>query len=174
VSPIRLLAVGGFVSVTYLKNRHSTEDVDFILDPQIQNQDKILEKIQRAADNIAKQRNYFRDWFNDKVAQFAVGDVRLPLFQDSVAQNIVLWHGKNMIIYAVSWEWSLARKLKKIGSTNREIDVSDAVAILHEINTRNGTPLDWKAAKGWNAIVYTPIEDHVLQAIVVRSKAEYG
>ncbi|XMA15127.1 hypothetical protein WAI453_007918 [Rhynchosporium graminicola] len=40
VSPIRLVAVGGYVSVTYLQNRRAAEDIDYILDPQIEDQVK--------------------------------------------------------------------------------------------------------------------------------------
>lgn len=47
------------------------------------------------------------NWANNKVAQFAVGATRLPLFQESVAQNVVLWEGKDFVVYAVKWEWSL-------------------------------------------------------------------
>lgn len=48
-------------------------------------------------------------------------------------QNVVLWRGKNLVIYAVKWEWSLARKVKRIGSTGRDADVSDAVALLRQM-----------------------------------------
>lgn len=108
------------------------------------------------------------------MAQFAVGSTRLPLFKESLDQNVVLWRGKNLIIYAVKWEWSLARKLKRIGSSNREIDISDAVAMLHEMNRRNGAPLDREVAKGWNVVVYSPIEDHVLDEVARRYKAQFG
>lgn len=46
---------------------------------------------------------------------YAPGENRRRLFLDSLAQSIVLWQGNNMIIYAAKWEWSLARKLKRIG-----------------------------------------------------------
>lgn len=65
---------------------------------------------------------------NDKVGIFAVGDTAPSVFRESVAQNVILWEKENLIVYAVKWEWSLARKLKRIGSTSREEDVSDAVA----------------------------------------------
>ncbi|KFY45408.1 hypothetical protein V495_02999 [Pseudogymnoascus sp. VKM F-4514 (FW-929)] len=114
------------------------------------------------------------EWANNNVAQFAVGDTRVPLFQESLAQNVVLWKGKNLVIYAVKWEWSLARKLKRIGSTNREIDISDAVATLYELNKRNGAPLKRSVAKSWDEIVFSPIEDHVLDEVARRYKEQHG
>lgn len=140
---IKLLAAGGYVSVTYLQNRHATEDIGYILDPQIANQAKIAEKLHAAVRKVARSRGYALEWFDDKVAQFAVGATRLPLFQESVAQNVVLWRGTNLVIYAIKWEWSLARKLKRIGSSNR----------------RGGAPLQREVARGWKALVYSPIEE---------------
>jgi hypothetical protein len=172
--PITLLAVGGFVSVTYLHNRPATEDIDYILDPQIQDQKKIQEKLHDAIQKVAKSKKLSPEWANNNVAQFAVGDTRVPLFQESLAQNLVLWKGKNLVIYAVKWEWSLARKLKRIGSTNREIDISDAVATLYELNKRNGAPLKQCVAKSWDEIVFSPIEDHVLDEVARRYKEQYG
>lgn len=63
---------------------------------------------------------------------------------------------KKSIVYAVKWEWSLARKLKRIGSSNREVDISDAVAMLYEINRRKGASLDWQVAKGWDTVDIIP------------------
>jgi hypothetical protein len=174
VVPIKLIAVGGYVSVTYFRNREATEDVDYILDPTIENQAKVDEKLQRAIERVAKSKKLTPDWINDKVAQFAVGTTRLPLFQESIAQDIVLFKGKNLIIYAAKWEWSLARKLKRIGSTNRVIDIDDAVAILHEINQRNKTPMNRQVAKEFNTLVYSPIEDHVLDKVAESYKMKYG
>ncbi len=162
------------MSVTYFRNREATEDVDYILDPTIENQAKAEEKLQRAIERVAKSKKLTPDWINDKVAQFAIGATRLPLFQESIAQDIVLFKGKNLIIYAAKWEWSLARKLKRIGSTNRVIDIDDAVAILHEINRRNKTPMSRQVAKEFNAIVYSPIEDHVLDEVARSYKMKYG
>ncbi|KAF4461412.1 hypothetical protein FALBO_11800 [Fusarium albosuccineum] len=81
------------------------------------------------------------------------------LFRDSIEQNVILWHGTHLIIYAAKWEWSLARKLKRIGSQRREVDVSDAVEILAIVVQEKGEPLTWEHVKSWDAIVYTPLDD---------------
>jgi hypothetical protein len=95
------------------------------------------------------------------------------LFQESIAQNIVLWESKSLIIYAVKWEWALARKLKRIGASYRPVDVSDAAAILRLMIEAQGAPLTRDALKGLNRIVYTPIEDKVLDKVAVEFEATY-
>lgn len=80
ISPIKFVAVGGYVSVTYLQNRPTTEDIDYILDPQIEDQVKTEEKLQVAIQKVAKSKGYSSEWFNNKVAQFAVNPTRIPLF----------------------------------------------------------------------------------------------
>lgn len=52
------------------------------------------------------------------------------LFVALNTQGVVLWQGSNLIIYAAKWEGSLARKLKRIGSHRREVDISDAIEII--------------------------------------------
>lgn len=161
-------------SLTYLQNRQATEDIDYILDPHIENQAKIEEKLHVAISSVAKDKNYSPEWINNKVGLFVVGATRISLFQDSVSQNVILWSSQNLVVYAAKWDWSLARKLKRIGSTRREIDISDAVAILHVINTGSDAPLSRQTAKGWNEIVYTPIEDDALDEVARRYKEQYG
>lgn len=105
---------------------------------------------------------------------FAVGDTKAPLFRESIEQQVVLWRGKNLVIFAVKWEWSLARKLKRIGSEGRDIDFSDAVEILKNMVDGNGGPLTRDTMKSWNTIVYTPIEDTVLDIVAAAFSANYG
>ena len=131
--PLKLVAVGGFVAVSYFHNRASTEDLDYMIDPGLNSMTKIEGKLACAIKAVAYRKGYDEGWVNDNVRMFAVGDSAQPLFQESVEQNVVLWRGKNLVIYAVKWEWSLARKVKRIGSTGRDADVSDAVALLRQM-----------------------------------------
>ncbi|KMP07972.1 hypothetical protein CIRG_07653 [Coccidioides immitis RMSCC 2394] len=171
--PIKLVAVGGFVAVSYFQNRASTEDLDYMIDPALENLTKIEDKLGRAIKNVADKKGYDEGWVNDKLRLFAVGDSAQPLFRDSVAQNVVLWEGKNLIVYAVKWEWSLARKVKRIGSTRREADVSDAVALLRKIVEENGRPISRERAKSWDQIVFTPIEDSALDKVAEEYEKKY-
>ncbi|RMD41709.1 hypothetical protein DV735_g3385, partial [Chaetothyriales sp. CBS 134920] len=155
---IQLLSAGGFVAVTLFHNRLSTKDIDYIMDPDTPNVDKIKGKLQNAIESVSRQRSLSADWINSRMEIFAIGPNKQRLFRDSVTQNVVLWRGVNLIIYAAKWEWMLARKLKRIGSERRAIDVSDAVEILSRMVQENGGPLALETVKSWDTIVYTPLD----------------
>jgi hypothetical protein len=61
---------------------------------------------------------------------FSIMDMRARLFQESIDQNVVVCSGETFVIQAGKWEWSLAREMKRIGSQQREIGISDAVLNL--------------------------------------------
>lgn len=100
--PLKLVAVGGFVAVSYFHNRASTEDLDCMIDPGLKSLTKLKGKLARAIKAVAHRKDYDEGWVNDNVRMFAVGDSVQPLFRESVEQNVVLWRGKNLVIYAVN------------------------------------------------------------------------
>lgn len=162
------------MAVSYLRNRLATEDIDYIIDPNIENLGKIKEKLQKAIIAVARKHNISEEWINGRMELFAVGATKTQLFRESIDQQVVLWRGKNLVIHAAKWEWSLARKLKRIGSERREVDVSDAVEILKIMVDKNNGPLTRDTMKAWNTIVYTPIEDPVLDIVAANFSAKYG
>ncbi|ROT38124.1 hypothetical protein SODALDRAFT_279063 [Sodiomyces alkalinus F11] len=164
-APIKLLSAGGFVAVTLFRHRQSTRDIDYIIDPAIRKLNKIKEKFQRAILAVAKQYELIGDWINPLMDLFTPGDIKRRLFRDSVGQGVVLWQGKNLIIYAAQWKWSLARKLKRIGSARRETDIKDAVEILAVMVRENGGPLALGVVKAWNTIMHTPLDDYAIRSV---------
>ncbi|KAI9826795.1 MAG: hypothetical protein M1819_007266 [Sarea resinae] len=174
VLPIKLICGGGFVAISHLRLRETTDDINFILDPQVKGQTKIRAKLRRAIENVAAYRGLTREWLNSRMEVFAVGNTKMHLFRDSLDQNVILWQGKNLVLYAVKWEWSLARKLKRIGSSNRSIDLDDAVAILRKMVDEKGGPLQRSTVKDLDQIVYTPIEDSVLDRVALAYNLTYG
>ncbi|OJD25467.1 hypothetical protein ACJ73_03163 [Blastomyces percursus] len=65
-APLQLVAVGGFVAVSYFQNRTSTEDLDYMIDPTLENLSKIEDKLVRAIKNVADKKGYDEGWVNDK------------------------------------------------------------------------------------------------------------
>ena len=63
--------------------------------------------------------------------------------------------------------------MKRIKSERREVDVSDAVTILKIMVNKKDGPLE-REMKGWNTIVYSPIEDSVLKMVAANFSAKYG
>lgn len=172
-APIKLLSAGGFVAVALFRNRDSTH-IDYIIDPEIRNAAKVGQKLQNAIISVAVKQNLSKEWINSHMEIFAPGDTKQRLFRDSVSQGVVLWRGTNLIIYAAKWEWTLARKLKRIGSERREIDVSDAVGILAQMVQDNAGPLSYEPVKSWDAIVYTSLDDAAIKRVAEEFLARFG
>lgn len=87
------------------------------------------------------------------------------LFVALNTQGVVLWQGSNLIIYAAKWEGSLARKLKRIGSHRREVDISDAIEILAHMVNEHGGPLTWGAIESRDEIMYTPLDNNAITCV---------
>ncbi|KAM3443358.1 hypothetical protein MY4824_000661 [Beauveria thailandica] len=174
IKPVQLLSAGGFVAVTLFRNRFATEDIDYIINPDTPNVDKIMGKFQAAIERVAKQRNLDKGWINTQMEIFVTGRNRQSLFRDSVTQNVVLWRGANLIIYAAKWEWTMARKLKRIGSENRKIDLSDAVEILAKMVQENGGPLALETVQSWDTIVYTPLDMAAIKRVADAYRERWG
>jgi hypothetical protein len=171
---VKIVAVGGYVAVSYLRNRTSTEDIDYILEPYSEGAAKVEEKLEEAITKVADDANYAMKWMNSNVGVYAAGDARQTLFQESIAQGVVLWQGKNLILYAAKWEWTLQRKLKRIASERRDVDMSDSVAILKNIVDANGAPLTRAYVKNLNTNIYTPTADQILDEVDAKFQATYG
>ncbi|RSL52074.1 hypothetical protein CEP54_011098 [Fusarium duplospermum] len=135
------------------------------MDPNTKNEGKIKDKLQKAINSVARKHALSEEWINSRMEIFAVGETRQHLFRASIEQNVILWQGTHLIIYAAHWEWSLARKLKRIGSQRREVDVSDALEILAMVVQERGEPLTWEHVKSWDAIVYTPLDETAIARV---------
>ncbi|KFX95822.1 hypothetical protein O988_05618 [Pseudogymnoascus sp. VKM F-3808] len=147
LAPIRIMSTGGFLAIAYFKNRESTVDLDYFLDPELFDNEDVKYDIRTAAEAVASQLVFPPSWFNDEMTIFASRSIRPKLFQDSLDQDIVLWQGKRLKVYAVEFEWALERKIRRLthDSAGRSYssDLSDAVSILHLLVERNGDqPLD--------------------------------
>jgi hypothetical protein len=100
IAPIRIIAVGGFVAVTHLQNRQFTGEIDFVLEPTIDNYTKIASKLNKAINTVAEERAYSPKWANDHVGVFTEGHARSRLFFASLAQDELMYEGNHLKVYA--------------------------------------------------------------------------
>lgn len=171
VEPIRLMCAGGCVAVKYFQVRSSTKDVDYLLDPNIDAAEDYRNALLGAIRNVANKCGLLFDWMNDELKLFISRPKRLNLFLQSIEQNIVIYHGTNIIVYAADLEWSLERKLRRIevaGRNARPEDLSDAVAIVRGLKN-SGPPLsvDYLSSLNYNGF------EPVLGKGIEMAKEEY-
>ena len=75
-APIRMIVAGGFFSVMYLKNRKTTTDMDFLLDPEWANDEDIKVPLQKSIREVANEAHYMEDWANEDVGVFVTEKTR--------------------------------------------------------------------------------------------------
>jgi hypothetical protein len=70
------MAIGGYVTISYLRNKISTKDIDYILEPYSEDAAKVEEKLKKAITKVADDANYAIKWINNNVGVYAAGDAR--------------------------------------------------------------------------------------------------
>lgn len=69
-APITVLTTGGFVAVNFFRNRQSTADLDYLLEPQWAYDEDVKKPVQRAVLRAARHLSFVEDWANEEMALF--------------------------------------------------------------------------------------------------------
>ncbi|KAI1734498.1 hypothetical protein F4680DRAFT_340727 [Xylaria scruposa] len=153
VAPIRFVASGGALAVKYYRVRTTTNDVDCFIDPNVDAAEDYRQEIMLAVRHVAETFGFKHDWFNDELKAFVEVNKRTDLFLEAVEQDIVVFQGTNLVVYAARLDWQLERKLCRIVSDTRRKrgnrDLTDAVALVHHLKG-DGPPLTRQYLEGLN------------------------
>ncbi|OJJ31252.1 hypothetical protein ASPWEDRAFT_176341 [Aspergillus wentii DTO 134E9] len=145
-APITLLSAGGFLAVNFFKNRDSTGDFDYLLEPQWAHDNDVKGPLHSAVTRTAKRLGFIEDWANEEMAFFVPDRSREHLYEEAEKQNIVLWEGTNLRVLAIPLEWALERKLRRIHNEMQQskwgADIDDAIALLRHMREQNRAPLE--------------------------------
>jgi len=95
-APINVVTIGGFLSVTYFKNRESTGDLDYMIDPEWIEDDEIKTPLKDAINSVAKKEKLELDWMNDGLEIWATPTALKTIFEQAYAQNIILFDGQSL------------------------------------------------------------------------------
>ncbi|KAL3469502.1 hypothetical protein BJX99DRAFT_69591 [Aspergillus californicus] len=178
-APIRLIAAGGFLAVSYLKNRETTGDLDYLIDPEFDGDDDIQRPLHEAVQSVADQLEFNDEWFNEAMSVFVTKKTRNTLFEKAEQQGIILFKGENLEIMAAPIEWALERKLRRMHCANRgrktDLDLSDAIALLKRMKEQNNGPLDSELIRRMNLNGFDVIPDHgTMQRVANAYKEKYN
>ncbi|KAL4877942.1 hypothetical protein BJY04DRAFT_221517 [Aspergillus karnatakaensis] len=163
-APIKLVTAGGYLAVRYLKNRESTGDLDYLIEPEFAGDADIKSALDKVVISVARRLDYPKDWLNEAMAIFVTRDARGVLFERAKKQGITLFDGENLQILAAPIEWALERKLRRIYNGNRDrkavLDMGDAIALLKYMRERNKGPLDLESIRTMNLNGFDVVPDH--------------
>lgn len=151
VAPIRFLTIGGMLAVIFFRNRTATKDIDFLLDPNVDAVPEYRDEVLKVIRGVARRQGFNNDWMNDDMKIFIKDTNRPSLFLQSVEQNIVVFDGKCLTVFAARLDFALERKLRRVhersNDRSRAVDLSDAVSLVHYLKG-NSHPLDWQYLRG--------------------------
>lgn len=178
-APIRILTAGGFLAVSYLKNRDSTGDLDYLMEPEYVGDEDIQRALDTAVRNVALRLRYHGEWMNDAMSIFVTKKSRQVLFERALREGLTLFKGEHLEVLAAPIEWALERKLRRIhgARTDRkvELDMADAVAILKHLRTRNNGPLDLESIRTMNVNGFDVLPDYgTMQKVAEEYRREYN
>ncbi|EEQ35607.1 hypothetical protein McanMca71_002986 [Microsporum canis] len=153
-SPITVISPGGFLAVSYLKSRETTEDIDIIIDPQWTGDKDIIPALRSLFIAVGDKLELGEKWMNDDVSLFLTQSARQQLFDAAGEQNIVLYDGPNLKVLGAPLEWGLESKLRRIDSKPHHpkvaTDIQDILVILKLLTDRNKGPLDRRRVRESN------------------------
>lgn len=136
--------------IRHLQNRNASQDLDYFLDASRFGDDyeHVRKELRDLIKAVAHKLSYDPQWANDEVRIF-LGLLENPelLFNQSKQQNVLLYRDSGMAIYAVKWEWVLARKLKRLQMQDqpaRPEDWRDCIAITKLLYDGKGGKLSPK------------------------------
>ncbi|EFE37768.1 hypothetical protein TRV_07567 [Trichophyton verrucosum HKI 0517] len=153
-SPITVISPGGFLAVSYLKSRETTEDIDIIIDPQWTGDKDIIPALRELFSSVGKKLGLNRKWLNDDVSLFLTQKAREQIFNAAGNQNIILYEGPNLRVLGAPLEWGLESKLRRINSKPDHpkvpTDIQDILIILKLLIERNNGPLNRRQVRERN------------------------
>lgn len=151
VAPIRFITVGGMLAVSVLGNRATTKDIDFLLDPNVDAVKEYRDEVMRVIQDVAIAGNFSEDWMNDDFQIFVGRSKRPTLFMQSIEQGVIAYQGRNLLVYAGRIDFALERKLRRISDPSdraRDLDLSDAITLVHWLKGEGGHPLSFEFVQG--------------------------
>ncbi|KAK0463094.1 uncharacterized protein EV420DRAFT_1639179 [Desarmillaria tabescens] len=146
----RIVVSGGTCSVLLLRNRTSTRDIDIYCDDAIQLQDVLAAG--RACPNSV---HWPVNWINAEMVAYVLNNEGCErLFQNSVAQGIMVYSSGNFKVYAADWRFQLVGKIRRaydayLDHEPSPKDLYDAVDILHILNVKDGRNQRSSDMKKW-------------------------
>ncbi|KAG5928607.1 hypothetical protein E4U42_000321 [Claviceps africana] len=156
VAPLRLVTVGGCLAVRLCHNRETSYDIDCFFDPHVASIDHFAAEFETMIHQVACEGGYYKDWLSPQVNIFVSHEKRGTLFVESVQQDIVVYGGKNLVLYAGRLDWALESKVRRVSHSGsrrgpKNVDLPDAAALIHLMREGgDGLPISFQYVRELN------------------------
>lgn len=184
-SPLTIIVSGGTCSVLYLRNRcvlggcssiqhltwrrSSTFDIDFFAHTA----DELREVLAAKRGAANDMRAYHTNWLSAQMVSYIVDNPACDkLYDESVAQNAVLYQSDVLRVLAADWRFQLVAKIARAherGQLPEHLqfgkDMADAVSILRVLVSQNGgAPIAADAIRTWYAFGPKLADEEIVSA----------
>lgn len=168
-SPLTIIVSGGTCSVLYLRNRSSTFDIDFFA----HSADELREVLAAKRGAANDMRAYHTNWLSAQMVSYIVDNPACDkLYDESVAQNAVLYQSDVLRVLAADWRFQLVAKIARAherGQLPEHLqfgkDMADAVSILRVLVSQNGgAPIAADAIRTWYAFGPKLADEEIVSA----------
>ncbi|GAB0137069.1 hypothetical protein EsDP_00005352 [Epichloe bromicola] len=156
VAPLRLVTVGGCLAVRLCHNREASYDIDCLLDPHVTAVEDYSAEFELVIQDVAHEGGFYKDWLNQQVKIFVSRKRRVTFFIESVQQDIVVYSGKNLVVYAGRLDWALESKVRRVSHSrsrrgHKNVDLPDAAALIHLMRKDgDGLPISFQYIRDLN------------------------
>ncbi|KAG5992922.1 hypothetical protein E4U43_003620 [Claviceps pusilla] len=156
VAPLRLVTVGGCLAVRLCHNREASYDIDCLFDPHVTSLEQYSAEFELMIHQVACEGGYYKDWLSGQVNIFVSRERRTHLFLESVQQDIVVYSGKNLVVYAGRLDWALESKVRRVSHSDsrrgcKNVDLPDAAALIHLMRRGgDGLPISFQYIRELN------------------------
>jgi hypothetical protein len=124
-----------------------------LIDPQWARDEEITSPLKAAINTTATKEQFEADWMNNGLEIWASAEACESIFKQAYEQNILLFDGQSLKVWAAPFEWALERKIRRVAYSDRggkDVDMSDAVAIFRYFRESNKGPLDMEYFRNLN------------------------
>lgn len=180
VTPIRLISIGGYLSVCLLRNREASYDIDCVLDPNLAAADDYVSELRAAISSVALKEGLGKKWLNWELQTFVSRARRSDLFLESIDQDISVYSGTNLVVFAGRLDWALERKMRRVSYALerrqvKDVDLEDAAALIRYMAGQTQQPLSFGYVRrlNYNGFDMTP-PDAALRAVARYYSETYG
>ncbi|KAH6628847.1 hypothetical protein F5144DRAFT_604968 [Chaetomium tenue] len=174
---LSVIAVGGAVNTLHLRSRTTTHDVD-VFGSDFGNESRILldEAMHDAQQHVP---GLGTDWLNTETQMYMPGPMHDELTQLARRQNVQVYVGQGLTIFAAPWEYAFTAKINRIlvgGVQARPYDLDDAVTYIHEyIQSHGNQPVPMATVLKWARRWHHEVTDDVLRnRVTPEYRRRYG
>ncbi|KAM7203440.1 hypothetical protein V8F20_004034 [Naviculisporaceae sp. PSN 640] len=129
---IEVVAVGGAINVLRLLSRRTTHDVNIIISGLENTWRTLLDNA--AYEAYKKIPDLGSAWLTTDAENWVSDNVAQQLTRMATQQNVTLYQGEGLVVYAAPWEYAFIAKIHRIqtdGENARDYDMHDALRYLH-------------------------------------------